>query len=214
MFGSKRERTRPEAVLYGLYLYYLGLSLRDVACALDPFVKRSHVSVWKWIQILGKKGIFHRRKVSAFLVDETYVRVGHYEAWVWVAIEPMHRYILGVYLSRLRNILVAEFFLNSLVKTYGRHVVYSDEGVWYPDACRSLGLEHKIHTPYEKSLIERVNQCIKDRTEVFDDYYPCRKQGCNLSHVRRWLYLFSFMYNEMKRNIRFNALLRLMEVSR
>jgi hypothetical protein len=32
--------------------------------------------------------------------------------------------------------MVAEFFLRTLVKMYGKHVVYTDEGVWYPDACK------------------------------------------------------------------------------
>jgi putative transposase len=213
MFGFIRERTRPEAVLYGLYLYWMGLSLRHVADALDPFVKRGHVSIWKWIQLFGKNTLFHRRRVTAFLVDETYIRIGRYEAWVWIAIEPVHRYILGVYLSYQRNIMVAEFFLRTLVKMYGKHVVYTDEGVWYPDACNSLGLEHRIHTTYEKSLIERVNQYLKDRTEGFDDHYPCRKKGCGLSHVRRWLNLFCFMYNQMRDRVKFDGLLNLMEVS-
>jgi len=34
----------------------------------------------------------------------------------WIAIEPVHRYILGVYLSYHKNIMVAEFFLRTLVK--------------------------------------------------------------------------------------------------
>lgn len=34
-------------MLYGLYLYFLGLSFRGVSHALDPFVKRSHEAVWK-----------------------------------------------------------------------------------------------------------------------------------------------------------------------
>jgi transposase-like protein len=42
--------------------------------------------------------------------------------------------------------MVAGLFLDSLEKMYGRHVVYTDEGVWYPDACNSLGLEHRTHT--------------------------------------------------------------------
>jgi len=70
-----------------------------------------------------------------------------------------------------------------------------------------------IHTPYEQSLIERVNQYLKDRTEVFDDHYPCRKKGCSSSHVRRWLNLFCFMYNQMWDRVRFDGLLNLMEVS-
>jgi hypothetical protein len=34
--------------------------------------------------------------------------------------------------------------------------------------------------------MERVNQYFKDRTELFDDYYPCMQKEdseCNLLHV-------------------------------
>jgi transposase-like protein len=52
-----------------------------------------------------------------------------------------HRYILSIHLSRHQNILVAQIFLKSLVEKYEGHVVYSDGGTWYPEACRALGLE-------------------------------------------------------------------------
>jgi putative transposase len=39
-------------------------------------------------------------------------------------------------------------------------------------------------------------QYIKDRTEGFDDYFPCRKAGCNLHHVKNWLNLFASMHNK------------------
>ena len=60
------------------------------------------------------------------------------------------------------------------------------EGTRYPEACISLGLEHRFHSPsYEKSIVERTIEYLKDRTEIFDDYYPCRKAGlCNLRHVQ------------------------------
>ena len=58
--------------------------------------------------------------------------------------------ILGVFLSRHRNMLVVESLLKSLIKTYGKHTVYSDGGTWYPQACVSLDLNHKINTPVEK----------------------------------------------------------------
>jgi hypothetical protein len=41
--------------------------------------------------------------------------------------------------------MVAESFLRSLIKTYGKHTVYSDGGTWYPEACSSLGLKHRLH---------------------------------------------------------------------
>lgn len=67
----------------------------------------------------------------------------------------------------------------------GKHSVYSDGGKWCPEACNVLGLKHYLHSSYEKSIIERVNQYFKDRIESFDDYYPCtgrRKQDCDLDH--------------------------------
>jgi putative transposase len=155
MFQSKRRRTDPHAVLYGLYLYFLGLSFRGVSRALDPFVKRSHMAVWQWVQRYEPHRTFDVKRVQAFLVDETYVKVGSFGAWVWVAVEPVHRYILGVHLSRHQNMIVTQLFLKSLVERYGKHVVYSDGGTWYPEACRALGLEHRLHSPYEKSLMER-----------------------------------------------------------
>jgi hypothetical protein len=47
------------------------------------------------------------------------------QAWLWVAaVEPVHKQILGVYyISRHRNMLVAEVFLRSLIKLYGKHTV-------------------------------------------------------------------------------------------
>jgi len=79
------------------------------------------------------------------------VQIGSDEAWLWIAaVEPIHRQILGVYISRHRNMIVAESFLRSLVKVYGKHIVYSDGGTWYPEACISLGLKHRLHSSYVK----------------------------------------------------------------
>ena len=45
--------------------------------------------------------------------------------------------------------------------------------------------------------MERVNQYFKDRTESFDDYYPCmNKDECNLFHVHNWIQFFVSMYND------------------
>lgn len=164
--------------------------------------------MWKWVQRYDPHRIFDVRRVQAFLVDETYVKVGPSGAWVWVAVEPVHRYILGVYLSRHQNILVAELFLKSLIEKYGRHVVYSDGGTWYPEACRTLGLEHRLHSDYSKSLMERANQYLKDRIEEFDDHYPCVKRECDLADVRNWLNLFVDMHYARRRHMRFGELVR------
>ena len=55
-----------------------------------------------------------------------------------------------------------------------------------------------MHTSLEKSLIERVMEYFKDRTEGFDDYYPCinnNNNNCDLEHVYNWITLFITFYN-------------------
>ena len=49
--------------------------------------------------------------------------------------------------------------------------------VLYPEACKSLELKHILHSSFEKSIVERAIEYVKDRTEGFDDYYPCIKKG-------------------------------------
>jgi len=105
--------------------------------------------------------------------------------------------------------LVAEIFLKSLIKLYGKHIVYSDGGTWYPEACNSLGLKHIFHSSFEKSIIERAIEYVKDRTEGFDDYYPCRKSlvvDCNIVHVSQWMTLFIFLHNLSKSQSKPNIL--------
>ncbi|MDN5845612.1 MAG: hypothetical protein L0H53_04985 [Candidatus Nitrosocosmicus sp.] len=94
-----------------------------------------------------------------------------------------------------RNMLIAEKFLSGLVKVHGKYPVSTDGDTWYPMACRFLNLKHHIHSPYEKSLIERTMQYIKDRTESFDDCFPCRKENCKLEHVQNWFNLFINHHN-------------------
>ena len=60
-----------------------------------------------------------------------------------------------------------------------------------------LRVKHYLHSPLEKSLIERVIQYFKDRVESFDDYYPCnsKRRDCDNGHVYNWIELFVSMYN-------------------
>ena len=117
--------------------------------------------------------IYKRKRISAFIIDETVIQIGSQHFWLWICIEPINRSILGIYISEERNMFVAENFIRSLIEKYGKHMVYTDGGTWYPQACNFLHLKHYLHSPLEKSLIERVMQYFKDRTESFDDYYPC-----------------------------------------
>ena len=144
--------------MYSLYLYFLGLSLRNTSKALTIFKdqKRSYVSVWNWIQRFGSSQIYKRKRVSAFIVDETVIHIGSQRfCWLWICIEPVHSSVLGIYISEERNMLIAEKFIRSLVEKYGKHTVYTDGGTWYDEACNVIGLKHYLHSPLEKSLIEK-----------------------------------------------------------
>ena len=190
--------------MYSLYLYFLGLSLRNTSKALEIFddEKRSYVSVWNWIQRFGSLPIYKRKRVTAFIIDETVIQIGWKQFWLWICIEPINKSVLGIYISEERNMFVAENFIRSLVEKYGKHTVYTDGGTWYPQACNFLHLKHRLHSPFEKSLIERVIQYFKDRTESFDDYYPCttKNNNCDLEHVYNWIKLFIYLYNTTIRN--------------
>ena len=206
----ERNRTSTFVIMYSLYLYFLGLSLRNTSKALIIFKddKRSHVSVWNWIQRFGSLQIYKRKRVSAFIIDETIIQIGNQHFWLWFCIEPIHSSVLGIYISEERNMLVAEKFIRSLVEKYGRHTAYTDGGTWYDEACNIIGLKHYLHSPFQKSLMERVNQYFKDRTESFDDYYPCRQMECNLFHVYNWIQFFVSMYNDTIANNTYNFQLK------
>jgi transposase-like protein len=81
----ERDRTRPYLIRYALYLYFLGLSLRNTSKALEPFVERSYVAIWYWIQKFDPKNLYPNKKksrITAFIIDETQIQIGPNEAWL------------------------------------------------------------------------------------------------------------------------------------
>ena len=196
MIFQLRKRTDFEDIVYSLHLYFSGLSLRNTpkalsrVCSKKPYCNKRLDSKHQ-----PERLFFRKTKVSKFIIDETQIKVGSEHIWLWVAIESKTRNILAMRMSKERNMFVAERFLSNLVKDYGKHPLSTDGGTWYPQACKFLKLEHHIHSPYEKSIIERTMQYIKDRTESLDDYFPCRKKNCKLKHVQQWLNLFANYYN-------------------
>jgi putative transposase len=129
-------------------------------------------------QVQTRKIFYNRMKISKFIVggDETQIKLGKDYFWLWVVaiIKPKDKDILlHIHISAAeRNMFVAEHFLRSLVKKYGRYPVSTNDGggTWYhPQACKFLQIKHHLHSLYEKNIIERRIQYIKDRTECFDE---------------------------------------------
>lgn len=67
------------------------------------------------------------------------------------------------------------------------------------DACKWLRLKHQVYgTELKKNVMKRFIQKIKeDRTECFDDHFPCRSESCNRQHVTNWIKMF-ILYLHMK----------------
>jgi putative transposase len=138
-----------------------------------------------------------KKKIDEYIIDETAIKIGVELIWFCVVIEPKDKEILSFDISKERNMFVVERFLSHIIKEYGEHPVSTDGGTWYPQACKFLKLNHHIHSPFEKSIIERTMQYIKDRTENFDDYFPCRKKNkCKLKHIKQWFNLFIDQHNK------------------
>jgi putative transposase len=122
-------------------------------------------------------------------INETSIRVGSDFVWLWVVIEPTDRTILGIRISVEKNMLVSEQFIQSLIKRCDMestiNISTNGDSTWYPpQACRFLNVKHHNHySSIEKSFIERTIQYIKDRTECFDDYFPCTRFNCKLEYV-------------------------------
>ena len=90
-----------------------------------------------------------------------------------VVIEPKNKEILTTYISKKRNISIVKRFLSPVVNKYGLYAVSSDGGgARYPQVCRFLKLVHHLDFSFEKSIIERTMQYIKDGAESFDDHFP------------------------------------------
>jgi transposase-like protein len=81
----ERNKTSNIIVMYSLYLYFLGLSLRNTSKALIMFKddkKRSYVSIWNWIQRFAEYSIYKRKRISAFIIDETVIQIGSQYFWL------------------------------------------------------------------------------------------------------------------------------------
>jgi putative transposase len=144
-----------------------------------------------------------RKKIEEFIIDETLIKIGSelIDMALVATIGFQSKQILGINISKERNMLLAERFISSLVGIHGQHP--SSFHRWRylvstAQACKFLRLPHHTHSPYEKSIIiERTMQyMIKDRTECFDDHFPCRKNDCKLLHVWNRLNLFIGYHNK------------------
>ena len=94
--------------------------------------------------------------------------------------EPANKEILAIRISMERNMfVVVECFLSGFLEEHGEHPLSTDGGTWYPQACGFLRVEHHVHSPHEKSIIERMVQYIKDRTDNLMTVFHAKRRDAN-----------------------------------
>ena len=100
--------------MYSLYLYFLGLSLRNTSKALVIFKTKKEVM---FLYGIGFKDLLvlsdlQKKRVSAFIIDETIIQIGNQHFWLWICIEPIHSLCLEYTYQKRETCLLLK---NSLV---------------------------------------------------------------------------------------------------
>jgi putative transposase len=86
---------------------------------------------------------------------------------------------------------------------FGSKSIYTDGAYWYNEACKWLRLRHIIYGTQLKNIMERFIQQIKDRTECFDDNFPCKIKRCSRQHVDNWLRMYILYLNMETDRVKF-----------
>lgn len=145
----ERNRTHPAVISYGLYLYFNSRSYRCASKCLDLIIKRTHVSIWKWVQKYANcadRFKVNKHLVKEIFVDETLIQIDGQDYWLWIAYEPNINSCLMMHLSKERTIFICYHFFKQLRTRYGsRKPIHTDGAPWYDDACKWLRLKHHVY---------------------------------------------------------------------
>jgi len=197
-----RERTPIEIMLYGIFLYLCKFSLRDVVMAIRIFIKRSRTAIWKWVQKFGNiiKEHIADEISDIVVIDETMLQIGDTKFWFWFVLDPENRKIIFFMISRSRTDSACQKLIYKMWKMYGKlpSIALTDGGAWYL-ILRRYGIQHEVISGGIRNYIERVIETIKDRTRIFDHYFPSKRW--EIKHVKSWLSLYIFYYNWIRSHL-------------
>jgi transposase-like protein len=195
-----RNRVPPEAKTFASYVYMSqGSSLRRTKELLhDLGVRVSHVSIWKWIQTLGRRikaRLSRRKRRRCLVVDETKMKTKNGQIYVFAAVDPENREIVNLLITRWRGLMDTLGFLRRTLRfCEGKPIIATDGGPWYRWPAQRLGLKHVVLCGGERNYVERWFETFKDRLRTFDCYFPTS----GLQTVENFCSVFCFWYNECR----------------
>ena len=56
--------------------------------------------------------IYKRKRISAFIIDETVIQIGNHHFWLWICIEPIHNLFLESTFQKRETCLLQKISLN------------------------------------------------------------------------------------------------------
>ncbi|WP_423791986.1 IS6 family transposase [Methanocaldococcus indicus] len=190
----KRNKKSIEVKILAGILYYLGLSLRKVSLFLSQFESISHESVRTYYHKI--KDVLNepkRKERYAIAIDETKLKIGNENIYVWSAIDVESKECLGVYVSETRNCLDTILFVKSILKfCSNKPKILVDGGRWYPWALQRLGLEFERVRFGLRNCVESFFSLLKRRTKAFYNRFP---NNSKFDTVVSWIKSFMMFYN-------------------
>jgi len=201
----QRERTPIDIILYAVFLYLGGLSLKGVKTRLIG-ITRSRTAIWKWVQKFGNavKGKLADNLPSVIIADETTVSSERLCIYGFgMLLIQKTRKIVHWKITWNRTNTVCKKFFQEIEQIYGKKadLVVTDGGPWYKILPR-IGWSHETISGGIRSYVERMIETVKDRTRLFDNYFPS-KHTWVAGHVKRWMDLFLFYYNWIRSHMTF-----------
>jgi len=189
-----RARKKDETRALGALLYFAGLSTRKASRVLSSMEEVSDETIRLWYHRFREALPEPEKKVrKAIAMDETKLKIGKEQWFVWSAIDLESGEILAVHLSKGRSYLDTLCFLRQLTKACSnRPLVYVDRGPWYPWALERFGFSWKHRTFGERNPIEGWFNVLKSRTKRFWNRFP---ENAGITTVKSWLESFMLFYN-------------------
>jgi putative transposase len=178
-----KMKTATEQVATALHDYYDGgSSVRAIGRHIlqETGNTPSTATIYEWIQkyteyIKDSIKDYHPKVGDTWIADETVVKIGGQQLWLWDIIDERTRFLLASRLSISRTTRDAQILMDRAVKMAGKHpkVVLTDKLASYLDVRYGKDTEHIQGSPFRilssgesTSQIERFHGTIKARTKV------------------------------------------------
>jgi len=165
-----------------LWQFYCGSSLNDIRGYIEQHTgnRPSDSTIFNWVKRFSEVAIDEAKKHTpkvgdTWVADETVVKIGGKNWWLWDIIDADTRFLLATHLSQTRTIKDAQKLMEKAYNRTGKipRIIYTDKLASYLDGIEltfGAGTKHKQGGPFgvqnNTNLIERFHGTLKDRLKV------------------------------------------------